>query len=80
MAKAIYLVKAAGYSYFFTNGSKRVYETNINYHCCTTLEEAKNDVLRWRKEERLDNKKNIQEGKMQTWHNYQIEILDLWGE
>lgn len=80
MNKAIYLIKAKGYSYFFTDGSKRTYTDTINYHCCTTLKEAQNDVLRWRKEERLENKINVKEGRMQIWHNYQIEILDLYGD
>lgn len=76
--KAIYLVKCDGFSYRFSDGSKKVFNTTINYHCCTKLEEAKNDVRRWQKEERINNQKAEVEGKMQTWHNFKVEILDLY--
>lgn len=80
MTRAIYLVKCEGYSYEYPNGNKNVYKTTINYHCCTTLEEAQNDVRRWQKEERLENKVKAKENKMQIWHNYCIDILDLYGK
>lgn len=76
--KTVYLVKCEGYCYKFSDEIMRRSKTVINYHCCTNLEEAKNDVRRWQKEERLENKKAAKEGKMQTWHNFKIEILDLY--
>lgn len=80
MAKEIYLVKAEGYCYIYPNGKKSVHKETINYHCCTSLEEAKENVRRWQKEEEEDNKTRKKEGKMQKLHNYQVEILDLWEE